>query len=225
MLVDNLALQVRLGASHAGDTTLQIVVGCGLGRDRAGLGYAIGDLHFIQVHVVDDTLHHFDRASGTGHDPGAQMAQVQRLAFRMVEHGDEHGRHTVHASGFFFGCGLQRGKRLEGGTRINHRGAMGHAAEVTHDHAEAVIQRHRNHQPVMLGELQAFTNHVAVVEDVVVTEGGAFGEPRGARGVLNIDRVVELQLFAILTQLFRAYTFGHVQQTAPQQHAVHWLVA
>jgi len=224
-LANDLAFQMRLGAADAGDAAFQVVIGAGLGGDRAGFGHAVGDLHFGEVHVVDDALHHLDRAGGAGHDAGAQAAQVQRLALRMVEHGDEHGRHAVHAGGLFLGRSLQRGQRLEGGARVDHGRAVGDAAEVAHDHAEAVVQRHRDHQAVVLGEPEALTDHVAVIEDVVVAERGALWEARGAGGVLDVDGVVELQALAALAQLLGADLLGHLHQRLPLQHAVHRLVA
>ena len=83
---------------------------------------------------------------------------------------------------------------------------MGQAAEVAHDHAEAVVQRHRDHQAVLRRKAQAFTDHVAVIEDVVVTERGALGKTGGARGVLDVHGLVEMQAALAGVQLFRRDT-------------------
>ena len=41
--------------------------------------------------------------------------------------------------------------------------------------------------------MDALADEVAVVEDVVVGKGCALGEAGGPRGVLDIDRVIELE--------------------------------
>ncbi len=220
VLVDDLALQVRLGTTDAGDAPFEVVARAGLGRHRAGLGHAVGDLHLAHVHLGDHPLHHLDRAGGAGHDAGAQAGQVHAGALGVVEHGDEHGRHAVQRGGALLGHRLQGGQRLEGGARVDHRAAVGQAAEVAHHHAEAVVQRHRDDQAVVLGEAEALADHVAVVEDVVVAEGGALGEAGGAGGVLDVDRLVELQLLAALAQLLGADLLGHRLQLLPAEHAV-----
>ena len=43
---------------------------------------------------------------------------------------------------------------------------------------------------IFLGVAAQLTDEVAVVEDVVVRQRGAFGKPGGARGVLDVDRVI-----------------------------------
>ncbi|MCY1452809.1 hypothetical protein D9M71_697610 [compost metagenome] len=100
--IDHLVLQPWLGAPDAGHAALQVVAGAGLQRHRAGLGHAIGNLHLGHVHFADHPAHHFDRAGGTGHDPGAQARQVELATLRVVEFGNEHGRHAVQRCGLFF---------------------------------------------------------------------------------------------------------------------------
>jgi hypothetical protein len=77
---------------------------------------------------------------------------------------------------------------------------VGGAGQVAEDHAEAVVQRHRDADPVRLGVAAALADEEAVVEDVVVRQGGALGEAGGAGGVLDVDRVVELQQRRTLVQ-------------------------
>jgi flavin-dependent dehydrogenase len=48
------------------------------------------------------------------------------------------------------------------------RRAVSHAPQHAHDHAEAVVQRHRNAEPVRLREHHATRHEVAVVDDVVM---------------------------------------------------------
>ena len=65
--------------------------------------------------------------------------------------------------------------RLQGGRRVERRApgitiaapCVVHA-EVAHHHAEAVVERHRDADPVGLGVAAQLADEVAVVEDVVV---------------------------------------------------------
>lgn len=218
-LVDDLALQPRLGASDSGHAQLQAIVRTGLQRHRTGLGHAVGDLHLGHVHVANDPPHHLDRAGGAGHDSGAQAGKVEFAAARMIQLGDEHGRYPVQRGGALLGHGQQGRLGVEAGRRVDHGRAVGDAAEVAHHHAEAVIQRHRDHQAVFRAESEAFADHVAVVEDVVVAEGGALGEAGGTGGVLDVDRLVELQRGLALAQFLGAYRGGQPRQALPVQEA------
>ncbi len=69
---------------------------------------------------------------------------------------------------------------------------MGHTAKVGHDHAKAVVERHRDDQPVALIEVHAFGDEIAIVEDVVVRQRGAFGSTGSAGGKLDVDGVIKL---------------------------------
>ena len=84
--------------------------------------------------------------------------------------------------------------RLEGGRRDDHAGAVGDGAEVAHDHAEAVVEGHRDADAVLLGVAAELADEEAVVEDVVVRERRALGRAGGAARVLDVDRLVEVEL-------------------------------
>ena len=111
----------------------------------------------------------------------------------MVELGDEHRRHAIERGAALGLHGLEHRQRIEGIRRIDHGCAMGHAAEVGHHHAEAVVKRHRRTQPVFMGQLDRLADEKAVVQDVAMSQGRALRKAGGARGELDIDRVVELQ--------------------------------
>ena len=68
------------------------------------------------------------------------------------------------------------------------------ARQVAHHHAEAVVEGDGDADPVLFGVVAQLADEEAVVEDVVVREGRALREARGARGVLDVDRVVGGQL-------------------------------
>ncbi|MNU50151.1 hypothetical protein D3C71_391110 [compost metagenome] len=169
------------------------------------------------MHFADDATHHFDRARRTRHDPGAQARQIEFGTLRLIEHGDEHGRYAIERSGFFFGDGAEGQQRVEGIVGVNHGAAMGDATQIAHDHAEAVIQRHRDHQAISGGQAEAFTHHVTVVENVVVTEGRALGETGGTGGVLNVHRLIEMQAVLTFAQLFARHAGRQIGQLRPRQ--------
>ncbi len=188
--VDDLDLDVRVGAADGRRTPVEVVVGPGLARDRRGLGHAVGDGHLGHVHVVDAPLHHLDRADRAGHDAGAQRRQVVLGEGRVVLHRDEHRRYAVDAGALLGGDRAQGDLGVETGCRDHHGGAVGGAAEVAHDHAEAVVERHRDAEAVVRTEVDQVGDQVAVVEDVAVAERRALGPTGGAGGVLDVDRVV-----------------------------------
>ncbi len=82
---------------------------------------------------------------------------------------------------------------VEAGGRDHHRRAVAGAAEVGHHHPEAVVEGHRDAQPVLLGEADQLGHQVAVVEDVAVGQGRTLGPAGGARGVLDVDRVAGIE--------------------------------
>ncbi len=143
----------------------------------------------------------------------------------MFELGNEHGGHAVEGGGFLLMDGFQDFTGVEAFVRVDHGGPMGHAAQVAHDHAEAVVERHGDHQPVGAGKAHALCHEKAVVEDVVVGERGPLGKPRGAGGVLNVDRVVELQGGLQVVHFGLADGVGLANEVGPAPHAAVLLVA
>src|SRR5262249_57000871 len=89
--------------------------------------------------------------------------------------------------------GLERGGRLEAGGGDDDAGAVRGAGEVTENHAEAVVERHRDADPIGLGVPAAFPDEEPVVDDVVVGQRRALGEAGRPAGVLDVYRVVEGQ--------------------------------
>ena len=183
-------LDVRVDPPDRGRAVVQRVVGQRLGRHRRRLGHAVADRHLVHVHAVDARLHHLDRARRPGHHAGAQRRQVEALEVRMAELGDEHRRHAVQRRAPLGLHGLEHVGRVERVGRDDHRRPVRRAAEVAHDHAEAVVEGHRDAQPVAGPEALQPGHEVPVVEDVPVGERGALREPGRARRVLDVDRVV-----------------------------------
>ncbi|KAI3475675.1 hypothetical protein L1887_62893 [Cichorium endivia] len=125
----------------------------------------------------------------------------------------------IQHRGALLGHRLQGAQRLEGRAGIDHGAAVGHATEIAHHHAETVVQRHRDHHAVLFAQPQTLADHVAVVEDVVVAQRRALGKAGGTRGVLDVDRVVELQLGLAATQHVVGDLPGQAEQLGPAEHA------
>src|SRR5690606_39764551 len=73
---------------------------------------------------------------------GGELGQVQ--------FGDEHRRHAVERGAALLLDGLQGGHRVEGGGGDDDAGAVGGGRQVAHDHAEAVVEGHRQTDAVLL---------------------------------------------------------------------------
>ena len=182
-----------MNAPDGGHPALQRIVGGALEADRAGFGHAIGDGDVAHVHRFVDAPHHLDRAGRAGHDAGAQRRRGRIWEIGVVEFGDEHGRHAVERRAFFLLDGLQRRQRIESLAGIDHGCARGDGGEIAHHHAEAMIERNRNADAVLLGQAHRAADEIAVVEDVVMRQRDALGRSGGAAGELDVDGIVELQ--------------------------------
>ena len=68
------------------------------------------------------------------------------------------------------------------------------AARLPEHHPEAVVERHRDADRSCSLYPSSSPDEVAVVEDVVVAERRALGEAGGAARVLDVDRIVEVEL-------------------------------
>ncbi len=176
---------------------LDRIVDRGLKRDGRRFGHAVADRDLRNVHPVQHLFHHSDRTWRAGHDPGAQRVQAIVSEGRVLELCDEHRRHAVDRRAAMSVDRAERRLRIERLGGQDDRGAVGDGREVGHHAAETVIEGHRHANPVRLGVSQHFSDEEAVVEDVVVRQRCALRRPGRARGVLNVDGVVELQgLFA-----------------------------
>ncbi len=90
--------------------------------------------------------------------PVRRAAQVVLVEVGLRQFGDEHRRDAVERGAALILHRLQHRLRLEGFGGIDHRRAVRHAAQVAHDHAKAVIERHGDAEAVVLGKaLQSAT--------------------------------------------------------------------
>ena len=125
--------------------------------------------------------------------PVRRLERSKRANSGWLQLGDEHRRHAVERRAALLGDGLQRGERVEALAGEHHRRAVRDARQIADHHAEAMIERHRDAHLVALGEAHRLAEEEAVVQDVVVRQRRALRRAGGARGELDVDRVVELQ--------------------------------
>ena len=139
-------------------------------------------------------FHDLDWAGRTGHDARAQTSQIKLGKVWVLKLGDEHGGDSVQGGALLLLHRFQHSEWIKGRTRIHHSSPMCQTPQITHHHPKAMIQRHRNTQPVLIGQFDGLSNEIAIVENVLMGEAGAFGLTRRPRGELDIDDIIKLQL-------------------------------
>src|SRR5215470_7386824 len=96
---------------------------------------------------------------------------------------------------------------------------MRDTTEIAHDHAEAVIQRHRNAEDILMGEVLQTSYKIPIVEDIMMAQSRSFGKACCATGVLNVNRVIKLLLTLPLVELLIADRVTHRHQLIPGKHS------
>src|ERR1700682_6710633 len=98
----------------------------------------------------------------------------------MLELGDEHRRHAVERRAPLLLYCFHRENRIESLCRYDHGRAVCGARQVAEHHPEAVIERHRDADAILLAVLQRLPDEETVVEDGVMGEGCTLGKSCGA---------------------------------------------
>jgi hypothetical protein len=80
------------------------------GDDGRGLGLAVGDDQFADVHLVEHALHQLDRAGRAAHHAGAQAGEVEAGEIGQRKLGHVHGGNAVDRGGALVVDGLERGR-------------------------------------------------------------------------------------------------------------------
>ena len=106
---------------------------------------------------------------------------------------------------FFLADGSQGQGRVEPVIGYNHGGAVGDTVQVAQHHAETMVKRHRDTEPVLFRELHGLTDKIAVVEDIEMSQCRSFGRTGRAAGELDVNGVIGLQQGG---QLFQPAPFG-----------------
>ena len=156
-----------LDAGHGGAAQLEGIVRAAHGHAGAALGLAVGDGQLGEVHLARHVAHGLDGAGAAGHNARAQAAEIEAVELRVLEHADEHRGHAVHGGAARILQNLHLAQRVV----VVHEhdgGAVRQAAHHAQHAAEAVEQGHYDQQPVLLGQLHAVAQELAVVGDVVM---------------------------------------------------------
>ena len=215
--VNYLALDSRERLADCGAACLEGILRCGHGAAGRRLGLTENDDDIVHIHLLADIVHSLYWAGRARHDAGSHMRKIIFVEVRMLEHSDEHRRHAVD-------CGtVLRHERVHDLFRVEHinrhKGrSVGYAGHEREHHAEAVEERNRDAQPVVVGELHAVAYRLAVVENVVVGEHNALGESRRAGGVLYIDDLVAVARVAHRLKLLNGGFLGESIEILPIDH-------
>ena len=124
--------------------------------------------------------------------PVRRLERSNVLELLVFQLGDEHGGHAVKHRAALSGDRFERRAGVKALGRQHHRGAMGDGAERAQHHAETVIHRHRNADPVGLGQAHVLGDQMGVVDDIMMGQRRRFRGTGRARRELNIDGIVEL---------------------------------
>ena len=187
--------------------------------DRAGLSLAIGDQHLAHMHLLEHFVHYLNRAGCTGHNAGTQAAEIEVPKLRVIQFGDKHRRDTVQGGATLLRDRRQGHAGVKGLTGEYRGAAVGDTGEVSHHHAEAVVQRHGDTQPVVFGQVHAVTHTLAVIEDIPVSQRGAFRIARGTAGKLDIDRISRGELRGNPRQALSLLITGQFEHPRKIEHA------
>ena len=88
-----------------------------------------------------------------------------------------------------------------------------------------MVERHRNAQPVLGGEIHAGGHLIGIVDDVAVRQRRALRRAGRAGGELDIDRIGRFQAGRDPVQLLMLRRTGRGQDIAEIEHAVRVVVA
>ena len=177
-----------MDAPDGRDALLERIVDGALEATRAGLGHAVGDGDL--GHVISETTF-FITSIGQG---APAMMPVRSEAEVEPANSDGRAWRRTWSAPRRARCSARRhrgkvGDGVESLRRKHHRGALRDAAHRAHHHAEAVIERHGDAQPVLGPEPHRRGDEIAIVDDVEVGQGSTLRRTGGAAGELDIDRV------------------------------------
>ena len=94
------------------------------------------------------------------------------------------------------------------------------ADQIAEHHAKTVVQRHGNAQAIDFAELHRRADEVAIVENIVMRQGGALGLTGRPRRELDIDGIIELQHRADGLEPRELGRTGVAEQGVEIQHSI-----
>ena len=164
------------------DPPLEVVVGARLGRHRRGLGHAVADRDLGHVHVGRRTR--FITSTGHGEPAMIPVRSVRQVEAREVgvrQLGDEHRRYAVQRRAPLGLHGRSVGAGSNPGAGMHDARAVGGRRQVAHHHPEAVVEGHRDADPVGLGVAAAASpTKKPLFKMLWWRERGALGKSGGA---------------------------------------------
>src|SRR5262249_760379 len=87
---------------------------------------------------------------------------------------------------------LQRLQRLERFGWIDHRRRMGHATQIAHHHAEAMVERDRDAHARTTLDSRRLSHEEGIVDQIVMRERRPLRQAGGAAGELDIYGIIHL---------------------------------
>src|ERR1700722_10421671 len=110
----------------------------------------------------------------------------------MTEDRDEHGGYAVEVSAALFLDGTQYLERVECLAGVHHGGGVSETGEISHYHAEAVIQRNWKADAVCRADPGSLPDLQPIIQQIVVGERYSLRKPGRTAGELNVARIVAL---------------------------------
>src|SRR5262245_17521136 len=94
---------------------------------------------------------------------------------RVIEYSNEHGGHAIKRCAAFGFDSFQHRLRIKAFAWIDYRCAVRHCAQVAGHHSEAVIERHRHADPIILRKPQGNSIEEPIVENVMMRQSCSLG--------------------------------------------------
>ena len=93
--VDDTHFGKLIVTAYGGATHFERVVHTGVGHTRRCFGQTI-HAGYLHEHLFFYLTHQLNRTQGTCHDAHTEAGHVEHIEHRMVQFGDEHGRHAIY---------------------------------------------------------------------------------------------------------------------------------
>src|ERR1700688_376447 len=110
----------------------------------------------------------------------------------MTKDRNEHGGYPVEVGAALFLDGTQYLERVECLAGVHHGGGVCETGEISHHHAEAMIQRDREADADCRADAGGLPDVQPVIQQVVVGECYSLRKPGRTAGELNVARIVAL---------------------------------
>ena len=145
------------------------------------------------MHQLVYLSHDFHRAGSATYETGPQAAEIKVAKLRVVQLGNEHSRHAIERrTALLLHC-LERGQRGKVLPRDHHSSAVTGAGQVGQHHAKAVIERHRDADPVRAAKPHCLSYEIRVVENIVVGKRSPLWQAGSPGRVLDVHHIIRIK--------------------------------